>query len=204
LNVVSLKNWIGRSWSKGKFTDGLNSIKTAAKHFLLTNSTKTSQDSNLSNEIREQLTTPLIRTPISANNFFFSSFQTPTKSPELDNEIIINAVEKEVDVLRAFLSAKNNDNLNSIFSTRRFWLLNIETYPKLTKLAEILLNINSSSACIERYFSICGFCSKKNRANTHADLFVMKTMLRANINILKKIQKIKLSKNYVDCVLFYI
>ena len=160
MNVVSLKNWIGRSWSKEKFTDGLNSIKTAAKHFLLTNSTKTSQDSNLSNEIREQLTTPLIKTQISANNFFFSSFQTSTKSPELDNEIIINEVEKEVYVLRAFLSAKNNDNLNSIFSTRRFWLL-IETYPKLTKLAEILLNINSSSACIERYFSICGFCSKK-------------------------------------------
>ena len=60
----------------------------------------------------------------------------------------------------------------------------------LSKLARILINIKSSSSCIERYFSICGFVSKKNRTNIGDDLFKAKCMLRANIEILKEINGI--------------
>jgi len=68
-------------------------------------------------------------------------------------------------MLREFIISNDYKNIKSITSTRRFWLTNAEKYRKLTKLAEILLHINSSSTCIERYFSICGFCSKKKKGN---------------------------------------
>jgi len=57
-------------------------------------------------------------------------------------------------MLREFIISNDYKNIKSITSTRRFWLTNAEKYRKLTKLAEILLHINSSSTCICRMFLI--------------------------------------------------
>jgi len=62
------------------------------------------------------------------------------------------------------------------------------TFPKICELALILLNINSSSAFIERFFSICGFIQDKRRQNITIDLFKMRCLLRANIKILDELK----------------
>ena len=113
----------------------------------------------------------------------------PAKN-ELDLEIFKNSLQKEVENFRLFLLDKNYANLETINSTKSFWLKNISSFPNLSKLASILLNINSSSSFIERYFSICGFSSKKNRSNIGVDLFIKRCMLRANIDILKQLNTI--------------
>ena len=194
MNVQALKCWIGRSWSKGKFTDGINNIKTAAKHFLLENKKKSMNISTI-NVVNSTSSTPTFNTPESEIGIFFlESLKSPSIFPELSNEILINSIEKEVDSLRALLLSNNNETLNGIKSTRYFWLKNIEKYPLLSKLAEILLNINSSSACIERYFSICGVTTKKYAGNTNDELLIIRSCLRANIEILKKMNKINNNK----------
>jgi hypothetical protein len=71
-----------------------------------------------------------------------------------------------------------------------FWLSNANKYLILFQLAVIMLNINSSSACIERYFSICGFNSRKDSGNTHDDLFISRCMLRANVQTLIELNNI--------------
>ena len=54
-------------------------------------------------------------------------------------------------------SANNNN-----FFLRRLWLTNVDKYPTLTKLAEILSNINSLLACLERRFLlIAAFVQRK-------------------------------------------
>ena len=57
-------------------------------------------------------------------------------------------------------------------------------------VAKILLNRNSSSAFIERFFSICGFIQDKRRAKTSIDLFKKRCLLRANIKILNELKYI--------------
>ena len=51
------------------------------------------------------------------------------------------------------------------------------------------MNINSSSAFIERYFSICGLVQDKRRMNISIDLFKKRCFLRANIKILNELNK---------------
>ena len=62
-------------------------------------------------------------------------------------------------------------------------------------MALILLNINSSSAFIERFFSICGFIQDKRRQNITIELFKMRCILRANIKILSEIKDISFEFN---------
>ena len=99
-------------------------------------------------------------------------------------------VEKEVKALSVFIRENNYANLKKVTSTKHFWLSNANKYPILFQLAVIMLNINSSSACIERYFSICGFNSRKDSGNTHDDLFISRCMLRANVQTLIELNNI--------------
>jgi len=103
-------------------------------------------------------------------------------------------VEKQVRALSVFIRENNYANLKKVTSTKQSWLSNANKYPILFQLAVIMLNINSSSACLERYFSICGFkCgfnSRKDSGNTHDDLFISRCMLRANVKILLELNNI--------------
>ena len=117
--------------------------------------------------------------------FFSNTFKDDkeVRNIELDLEIFMRDVEKEVRVLSVFIRENNYANLKKVISTKQFWLSNANKYPILFQLAVIMLNINSSSACLERYFSICGFNSRKDSGNTHDDLFISRCMLRTNVKI---------------------
>ena len=67
-------------------------------------------------------------------------------------------------------------------------------FPYLSKLALRLSNISSSSAFIERYFSICGFVQNDRNQNMSQDLFIKRCFLRANIKILNEIAGIEFKK----------
>jgi hypothetical protein len=71
MNVVSLKSRIGRDWSKGKFSEGLGSIKTAAKSFLINNKNASEEDRAQTVSTDNNLATRCLKTPQSANNNIF-------------------------------------------------------------------------------------------------------------------------------------
>ena len=72
------------------------------------------------------------------------------KSTQLIREQIVkNEVEKLLEIL-----VENNYNIK--VSNSKFWRKHEGLLPKVYKLAIILCNIQSSSAFIERFFSICG------------------------------------------------
>ena len=82
----------------------------------------------------------------------------------------------------SFLKAKD-------ISTKGFWLENRNKFPNLAKLANILLNIPSSSAFIERFFSICGVvCKQRSMAMTDL-LIITRALLKTNIHLLKEINE---------------
>ncbi|RNA27099.1 hypothetical protein BpHYR1_038792, partial [Brachionus plicatilis] len=99
-------------------------------------------------------------------------------------------LESEIANFSKLLKKENFKIIPAIESTKEFWINHSKSYPKLFKLAQILLNINSSSSCIERFFSICGFTSQKNRQNINDDLFEMRCIFKANFEILKDLNQL--------------
>ena len=136
-------------------------------------------------------TTPIIKTPASASQSFSGFFQKESMNKVgLTVEIFKLNLDKEVKAFQTLLSENNYRILNEINSTASFWIKNTVKFPFLSKLARILINIKSSSSCVERYFSICGFNSKKYSSNIGDDLFTARCMLRANIDILRELNEV--------------
>ena len=95
-------------------------------------------------------------------------------------------LENEVSLFRSLLIKEQMLEENCV-STRRFWLKHKTTLPLLFKLTKKLLNIQASTAFIERFFSICGIiCSEKN-ANMKDETLIMRSVLKANIDTLNEL-----------------
>jgi hypothetical protein len=61
--------------------------------------------------------------------------------------------------------------------------------PYLTKLAQILLNIQSSAAGIERFFSVCGYVCSDRRGAMKSDLIRNLCLLKANFEIINDLRQ---------------
>lgn len=105
--------------------------------------------------------------------------QQKNKEPEVYK--IEVELEKEAFKLADILSQV--DKFKDI-TNMKFWNHYMDQMPRLARLALVLLNINVSSAFIERFFSICGIICKKNSGNMKDDLIITRSMLKANMKIL--------------------
>jgi hypothetical protein len=63
--------------------------------------------------------------------------------------------------------------------------------PNLFDLQIILLNLPATSSFIERFFSISGIVCDVRRLNMTDDLVIKRSMMKANMNILKDLNKIQ-------------
>ena len=59
--------------------------------------------------------------------------------------------------------------------------------PLLSEVACILFNIPSSSAFIERFYSVCGNVCNKKAGNMTPNTLIQRSFLKANYNILGSI-----------------
>ena len=138
--------------------------------------------------------TPVIKTPEvkSPQNYFTNSFFSNDNliiSQALLKEKFRNDIIKEVENFRVLVTQNKSKLIYETDSSKIFWLDRIDVFPYLSKLALILSNINSSSAFIERFFSICGFVEDKRQMNITQDLFTTRCLLRANIKILNELEE---------------
>ena len=78
-------------------------------------------------------------------------------------------------------------------STKLFWQKNALQLPNLYEIALVLLNVQASSAFIERFFSICGVVCSRRATNMKPDLIIKRSMLKSNIHILNHLNSF--SKN---------
>ena len=119
-------------------------------------------------------------------NFHQNTKNTVTERQLTQDDYLSIKVQNEVSLFRNLIvSEKMHDE--DCTSTRRFWLKNQSTLPNLYKLAKKLLNIQASTAFVERYFSICGIiCTTKN-TNMNDKTLVMRSVLKSNMNILDEL-----------------
>ncbi len=104
------------------------------------------------------------------------------------SELISAVSEKErIEFLKIienylpFGRSGKNDNIS-------FWRNNREKkFPNIARLALLLLNIPSSAAYIERFFSICGNLCEPKRGNMNPETIIQRSILKANIGILNEL-----------------
>jgi hypothetical protein len=194
LKVSGLKAWVGRSWSSGSFSNGLDAINIIAETYLFEKGKSKVNESQSVVIETEMAKTPEIKTPEirSPQNFFNTQFFRNDNliiSESLLKEKFKNEIKKEIEDFRVILLKNKSEAIYKTESSRNFWLDRLDSLPNLSKLALILSNINSSSAFIERYFSICGFVEDKRKMNISHDLFIKRCFLRANVKILNEINE---------------
>lgn len=103
-------------------------------------------------------------------------FRKASKSKDINEEIIsYNKLILEI--------IKSDDK----FSTKDFWKRYCVKYPLLSQIASILLNVQASSANIERFFSIAGVVCKPRTGNMNEELVCERSLLKANYKILKEL-----------------
>jgi hypothetical protein len=103
------------------------------------------------------------------------------KKIELENEI------KEFSLVLEKIKLDKKQK----YTTRQFWQKYQEKMPNLNRLALLITNMPSSSAFIERFFSVCGIIKNKQRGNMKPDLLEMRSLLKSNLNFLEY------TKNYL-------
>ena len=70
--------------------------------------------------------------------------------------------------------------------------------PILYQLQQVLLNIPATSSLIERFFSISGIVCDIRRLNMTDDLIIMRSLMKANMHILKDLNQISNINELID------
>ena len=184
MRVWGLKYWVNKSYAKSYLRKGLEALKNACIQFLYQNET-----------LETAKSTSKAKTPnsIGSAKAFTQFFAADEEFDNLQNEESLSFKrDKELDaeILQYSSLIADQNVIKSNVSTSVFWKEKRQELPNLFKLSIILLNISSTSAFIERFFSISGIVCENRRANMTDDLIVMRSMLKANMSILGTLTKI--------------
>lgn len=88
-------------------------------------------------------------------------------------------IQSEIEAFSTFLADK--ELMKTILSDKMFWQENKTKLPHLFTLATNYLALSSSSAYIERFFSICGIICNNRRNRMKDDLIINRGLLAANM-----------------------
>jgi hypothetical protein len=180
-----LKFWHNKSYAIGYIKKGLESLKFVFHEFL--NSDKTRGDNIIeTNETDGQ--TP--STAKSGFQFFNSqSEDSAATTPNHESSLFTRDQELENEIVFFSSLLAKPETIKNTKSTLSFWKTHKTKMPKLFQLSIILLNITSTSAFIERFFSISGIVCDSRRLNMTEDLIIMRSLMKANIHILTELNE---------------
>ena len=136
------------------------------------------------NTVEPQLN-PELEENKSDDDYFSDSDEDKNHAQEIIEFMQINQIEKEIESFCELV--KSDDFIKSRTSANSFWLKSQDHYPHLSKLF-LKTMINSSSAIIERFFSICGVINTQRNQNMEFELFEILTMLSSNFKVLEQIK----------------
>jgi hypothetical protein len=172
----------------------LESLKPVAVEILYQKSTETNSQSTSSSPSSTQSSSSTHSPPLSTTKkitkedlFYKNIFKNekPMSQNNLANLFHLN--QETADEVESYSNLiKDKNFIETCENSPDFWIKNAEKYPILYKTALVLCSINSSSAFIERFFSICGVINDCRRGNMDKDLFFIRAFLACNIDILNK------------------
>ena len=118
------------------------------------------------------------------SDFFDANKQTKSDNSQVESKKFRFNIQLESEILKYTQLLGTTSEINLNFS--EFWLSNSKIYPIHSKLTKILYNISSTSAVLERFFRLSGIVCSARRSNMKDDLIIMRSLLKANVKILKE------------------
>ena len=109
----------------------------------------------------------------------FYKHSSPVKNNFSEHQYLLN-IEREISVFTSIIS----QNKTKTHRTSDFWLFHSKQMPILSMLAAKITSIPSSSAVIERFFSICGVVCKPRTGNMSEQTIISRSLFKCNINLL--------------------
>ena len=103
-------------------------------------------------------------------------------------------LQKEISFLTELLGDKKRIQSYAAKKTAKFWTDFKSEMPNLFELQIILLNCPATSSFIERFFSLSGIVCDIRRLNMTDDLMLMRSLMKANMGILKELNMIHAKK----------
>lgn len=174
----------------------MESLKPVAVEILYQKSTETNSQSTSSSPSSTQSSSSTHSPPLSTTKkitkedlFYENIFKNekPMSQNNLDSANLFHFNQETADEVKSYSNLiKDKNFIETCENSPDFWINNAEKYPILYKTALVLCSINSSSAFIERFFSICGVINDCRRGNMDKDLFFIRAFLACNIDILNK------------------
>ncbi|CAF1029887.1 unnamed protein product, partial [Brachionus calyciflorus] len=179
INVSKLKLWISRPDCKLIRRRAIDDILVIGRSFV---GMKMRSEEAQSDELNRTVESTTSTMDSMAGMLRYDDYVSET---EIMKEIDIHQLEKEKLIFLRIVIDESNFDTNS---SARFWNKFKKDVPFLGKLAIILLNIPSSSAYIERFYSICGAICKQNCGDMRKNTIIMRSVLKANIDLIENIK----------------
>ena len=201
LRTSSVLEWA--AVAKKLWTDGLDAIESIYFNFFPTPAQEkenASDQARKSQESQKKTLESKSRSHSSPKTFdIFKRFLSRNKA---DNSVAVSTEtlerkqrkELQEEVAEYSVLVSSQTFKESSWSTKEFWLKHKQQFPKLFQLALILSNVPTSTAFIERFFSICGVICKKRMMNMDDDLLIARCLFKANLTLLKELNQAFLTK----------
>ena len=127
-------------------------------------------------------------------SFLFDKYNS-NNNKEIINEVKLALFKAKLDKEIEFFSnkIKSFKQIERINSTSGFWNndeISLKC-PILKNLALILLNINGSSAFIERFYSICGVVCTTRNAQMTDELVIIRCLLKVNLHLIEELTNLE-------------
>lgn len=174
-NVSKLDMWYKRKDCTEMRTRAIDNIVNTAISFLNNKTTHADAQENLEQTISTSSSVDSLIGMMRDDDYLSEN--------EVNSEVTSMTILKEKI---EFLKMVESPNFKPK-STAQFWTKNSERFNMLTYVATILYNIPSSSAYIERFYSICGNVCKQRSGNMSSQTIINRSILKANIEILEKL-----------------
>ena len=185
MRVSTLKAWINRSYAVGYLKKGLESLQPVSINYLFEKSVENLDEENEPTQTQHSTT--------SCDNLnYFKCSQASNGNNQSDEAKLFEinkSLDSEISIFSDILG--NQLKLKKIKKTSEFWKENKTLMPNLFELQIILLNLPATSSFIERFFSISGIVCDVRRLNMTDDLVIKRSMMKANMNILRDLNKIQ-------------
>ena len=183
MHVSILKKWYDNSFGAPIFQSGLDSLTEVYLSLLYREERMSTQNAN------DEEGTDSDNSVVSNIRLdgMFSSDDSDEQNPSNSARIVIlkKDLENEMRLFAAIVTSQEFRKMKS--SNRSFWSKQSTSIPLLSALAKRTLNIQASSAVVERFFSICGVICGKREMNTSDELLIMKSVLKTNIELLNEL-----------------
>ncbi len=188
VRVAFLNDWAIKSFGSHHYNRGIEASSSATCVDLLKDKNQSKQQEIPSST---GILSDLSDSEERKSKKYWKNFHSENKNSQKEKKLnqddyLLIKIQNEVSLFRNLIVSEQMPDEDCI-STRRFWLKHQSQLPNLFKLLRKLLNIQASTAFVERFFSIFRIiCSDKN-ANMNDNTIIMRSVLKSNIETLNEL-----------------